>query len=125
MRGLYVYPQDPVLRAKFDGQPEHVINFLFMVAEECRELMAAMGFASVDDMVGRADMLELDTDVVAANPKLTGVLVYKYTRSMHVAHRSSESRQWSLSAMTVGPMSSSPGSTSLVVKTLCTSITVP
>ena len=61
-----------MLRAKFDGQPEHVINFLFMVAEECRELMASMGFASMDDMVGRADMLELDTDVVAANPKLAG-----------------------------------------------------
>ena len=71
-RITYVCPQDPVLRAKFEGQPEHVINFLFMVAEECRELMAAMGFASVDDMVGRADMLELDTDVVAANPKLIG-----------------------------------------------------
>lgn len=95
--------QDPVLRAKFDGQPEHVINFLFMVAEECRELMAAMGFASVDDMVGRADMLELDDDVEAANPKLTGALGYKYLRSMHVANRSSESRQWSLSSITVGP----------------------
>lgn len=64
--------QDPVLRAKFDGQPEDVINFLFMVAEECRELMATMGFRTLEEMVGRADMLELDTDVVAANPKLAG-----------------------------------------------------
>ena len=61
-----------MLRAKFDGQPEHVINFLFMVAEECRELMASMGFATMDEMVGRADMLEADEDVVAANPKLAG-----------------------------------------------------
>jgi hypothetical protein len=50
--------QDPELRAKFAGEPEHVINFLFMVAEELRTHMAAMGFTKVDDMVGRADMLQ-------------------------------------------------------------------
>jgi glutamate synthase (NADH) len=64
--------QDPELRAKFAGEPEHVINFLFMVAEELREIMAEMGFRKVDDMVGRADMLEVDADVIAANPKLQG-----------------------------------------------------
>jgi glutamate synthase (NADH) len=62
--------QDPVLRAKFAGQPEYVINFLFMVAEEMREHMAEMGFKSVHEMVGRADMLEVDPDVIASNPKL-------------------------------------------------------
>ena len=51
--------QDPELRAKFAGEPEHVVNFLFMVAEELREYMAAMGFRKVNDMVGRADMLEV------------------------------------------------------------------
>jgi glutamate synthase domain-containing protein 2 len=51
--------QDPELRTKFAGEPEHVINFLFMVAEEMREYMAEMGFSKVDDMVGRADMLEV------------------------------------------------------------------
>lgn len=51
--------QDPELRAKFAGEPEHVINFLFMVAEELREYMADMGFKTVNDMVGRADMLEV------------------------------------------------------------------
>ena len=51
--------QDPELRAKFAGEPEHVVNFLFMVAEELREYMAAMGFKRVEDMVGRADMLEV------------------------------------------------------------------
>ena len=51
--------QDPELRAKFAGEPEHVVNFLFMVAEELREYMAAMGFKKVNDMVGRADMLEV------------------------------------------------------------------
>ena len=50
--------QDPELRAKFAGEPEHVVNFLFMVAEEMREHMAAMGFRKVNDMVGRADMLQ-------------------------------------------------------------------
>ncbi|WIA23003.1 hypothetical protein OEZ85_001356 [Tetradesmus obliquus] len=65
--------QDPELRAKFAGQPEHVINFLFMVAEEMRTLMADMGFRTVKEMVGRADMLEPDADVFAANPKLAGI----------------------------------------------------
>ncbi|KAF6263375.1 hypothetical protein COO60DRAFT_459133 [Scenedesmus sp. NREL 46B-D3] len=65
--------QDPELRAKFKGQPEHVINFLFMVAEEMRTLMADMGFKTVREMVGRADMLEPDTDVFDANPKLQGI----------------------------------------------------
>lgn len=53
--------QDPELRAKFAGEPEHVLNFLFMVADELREYMAEMGFRKVDDMVGRADMLEART----------------------------------------------------------------
>lgn len=53
--------QDPELRAKFAGEPEHVVNFLFMVAEELREYMASMGFKKVNDMVGRADMLEVCT----------------------------------------------------------------
>jgi glutamate synthase domain-containing protein 2/glutamate synthase domain-containing protein 1/glutamate synthase domain-containing protein 3 len=50
--------QDPVLRAKFAGQPEHLINFFFFVAEEVRELMARLGFRHVAEMVGRSDVLE-------------------------------------------------------------------
>eukprot|EP00775_Hariotina_reticulata_P011473 gene11473-11617_t len=65
--------QDPELRAKFTGQPEHVINYLFMVAEEMRMLMADMGFRTVKEMVGRADMLEPDPEVFEANPKLGGI----------------------------------------------------
>ncbi len=53
-----VCTQDERLRKKFQGQPEHVINYLFLVAEEMRELMAAMGVATVDDLVGRVDLLE-------------------------------------------------------------------
>jgi glutamate synthase (NADPH/NADH) large chain len=54
-----VATQDPVLRAKFTGQPEHVINFFFFVAEEVRELMAQLGFRGFDEMVGRVDKLDM------------------------------------------------------------------
>ncbi|SON57618.1 Ferredoxin-dependent glutamate synthase 1 [Hartmannibacter diazotrophicus] len=49
--------QDPVLRKRFKGTPEHVINYFFFVAEEVRTLMAAMGFRTVDEMIGQSDML--------------------------------------------------------------------
>src|SRR5208282_3720324 len=49
--------QDPELRARFQGTPEHVINYLFFVAEELRGLMARMGFRTLDSMVGRADRI--------------------------------------------------------------------
>lgn len=52
--------QDPELRKKFKGKPEHVVNYLFMVAEEARELMAELGFRTIDEMVGRVDCLETD-----------------------------------------------------------------
>ena len=50
--------QDPELRKRFQGQPEHVINFFFFLAEQVREHMAKLGFRTVDEMVGRVDMLE-------------------------------------------------------------------
>jgi glutamate synthase domain-containing protein 2/glutamate synthase domain-containing protein 1/glutamate synthase domain-containing protein 3 len=50
--------QDPVLRKKFEGRPEHVVNFMRFIAEELREYMAQLGFRTVDEMVGRVDMLE-------------------------------------------------------------------
>ena len=50
--------QDPVLRARFTGQPEHVINFFFFIAEQVRQHMAKLGFRTVDEMVGRVDMLD-------------------------------------------------------------------
>ncbi len=50
--------QDPELRKKFRGKPEHVVNYLFMVAEEAREIMAALGFRTFNDMIGRVDMLD-------------------------------------------------------------------
>ncbi|MTW18300.1 glutamate synthase large subunit [Rhodoplanes serenus] len=53
-----VATQDPVLRARFKGTPEHVINYFFFVAEEVRELMAEMGYRRVDEMVGQMQMLD-------------------------------------------------------------------
>ncbi len=50
--------QDPELRKLFKGQPEHVINFFFFLAEQVREYMAQLGFRKLDDMVGRVDMLD-------------------------------------------------------------------
>ena len=52
-------PQDPELRKKFEGQPEHVINFFFFIAEQAREIMASLGFRTVDEMVGRVDKLDV------------------------------------------------------------------
>ncbi len=52
--------QDPELRKKFNGQPEHVINYFFMAAEECREIMAALGIRTMNELVGRVDLLETD-----------------------------------------------------------------
>ena len=53
-----VATQDPVLRRKFQGKPEHVINFFFFVAEEARALMAQLGIRKFDDLIGRSDLLE-------------------------------------------------------------------
>ncbi|MGB7256606.1 MAG: glutamate synthase large subunit [Pseudolabrys sp.] len=53
-----VATQDPVLRKRFKGQPEHVINYFFFVAEEVREIMAELGYRRFDDMVGQMQMLD-------------------------------------------------------------------
>src|SRR5437762_1567693 len=51
--------QDPVLRRKFIGQPEHVVNYFFFVAEEVRELMAKLGVRKFEDLIGRSDLLDM------------------------------------------------------------------
>ena len=58
-----VATQDPELRRKFTGQPEHVVNFFFFVAEELRELMAEIGIRKFDDLIGRADLLDMRSGV--------------------------------------------------------------
>jgi len=55
--------QDPVLRKKFTGSPEFVENFFRFIAEEVRELMAELGFRTMDEMIGRADCLDVETAV--------------------------------------------------------------
>jgi glutamate synthase domain-containing protein 2/glutamate synthase domain-containing protein 1/glutamate synthase domain-containing protein 3 len=62
-----VATQDPDLRKKFTGKPEHVINYMFFVAEELREIMAQLGFRTVTEMVGRCDLLEFMD--VSTHPK--------------------------------------------------------
>jgi glutamate synthase domain-containing protein 3 len=53
-----VATQDPVLRKKFEGKPEHVVNYFFFVAEEVRELMAKLGIRKFHDLIGRSDLLD-------------------------------------------------------------------
>ena len=63
--------QDPVLRARFHGQPEHVINFFFFIAEQVRQHMAKLGFRTLDEMVGRVD--KIDAAVADAHWKAKGI----------------------------------------------------
>ena len=53
-----VATQDPVLRAKFSGKPEHVVNYFFFVAEEARQIMAQLGMRKFDELIGRSDLLD-------------------------------------------------------------------
>ncbi len=74
--------QDPTLRAKFQGAPEHVINFFFFIAEQVRQYMSKLGFRTFDEMVGRVDMLDarkavdhwkakgLDLSAILYNPRM-------------------------------------------------------
>jgi len=69
--------QDPELRKKFAGKPEHVVNYLFMVAEEARTYMAQLGIRTLNELVGRTDLLEIDAAVrhwKASGLDLTDVL---------------------------------------------------
>ncbi|HMP10384.1 glutamate synthase-related protein [Hydrogenophaga sp.] len=54
-----VATQDPVLRRKFSGKPEHVVNYFFFVAEEARQIMAQLGIRRFDELIGRADLLDM------------------------------------------------------------------
>jgi glutamate synthase (NADPH/NADH) large chain len=66
-----VATQDPELRKRFTGQPEHVVNYFFFVAEEVREYMASMGIAKFADLIGRADLL--DTQAGIDHWKISGL----------------------------------------------------
>ena len=58
-----VATQDPELRKRFTGQPEHVVNFFFFIAEEVREIMASLGIRKFEELVGRADLLDTKTGI--------------------------------------------------------------
>ncbi len=58
-----VATQNPELRKKFKGKPEHLIKYFFFVAEEVRELMARLGFRTMDEMIGRVDLLEINDEI--------------------------------------------------------------
>ena len=73
-----VATQDPVLRARFKGKPEHVINYFFFVAEEVREYMAALGVRSFGELIGRSDWL--DKEKAIEQWKAQGV---DFTRMFH------------------------------------------
>ena len=94
--------QDPELRKRFAGQPEHVINYFFFVAEQLREIMAELGFRTVNEMVGRVDMLDgraaiehwkargLDFSALLHRPKVpAGVATYRREAQDHGIERAS------------------------------------
>ena len=66
-----------MLRQRFAGQPEHVINYLLLVAEETRQIMASLGVATIDDLIGRTDLLVADEAIdhwKARGVDLSGIL---------------------------------------------------
>jgi glutamate synthase (NADPH) large chain len=90
--------QDPVLRARFTGQPEHVINFFFFIAEQIREHMAKLGFRTVDEMVGRVDKIE--ASLADAHWKAKGIdlssILYAPTVPSRVARRKMQAQDHGL-----------------------------
>ena len=90
--------QDPVLRARFTGQPEHVVNFFFFIAEQVRENMAKLGFRTVDEMVGRVD--KIDAAVADVHWKAKGIdlssILYAPTLPSHVARRKMQAQDHGL-----------------------------
>ncbi|WP_244314384.1 glutamate synthase large subunit [Pannonibacter tanglangensis] len=81
--------QDPVLRKRFKGTPEHVINYFFFVAEELRELMASLGVARLDEIIGRSDFLDKDTAV--NHWKARGL---DFSRIFYQPEATPEARRW-------------------------------
>jgi glutamate synthase domain-containing protein 3 len=93
-----VATQDPDLRKKFQGQPEHVVNYFFFVAEELRRIMAELGFRTVDEMVGRVDCLVQRKDVSHWKAKgidLSSVL-YNPPMPSHVGRRCTQAQDHGL-----------------------------
>ena len=68
-----VATQDPVLRKKFSGKPEHVVNYFFFIAEEVRQIMAQLGIRKFDDLIGRADLLDTRKGIDALEGQRPGL----------------------------------------------------
>ena len=90
--------QDPVLRKRFTGTPEHVINFFFFIAEQMRQYMAKLGFRTVDEMVGRVE--KIDVSVADAHWKAKGIdlssILHMPTLPSRVARRRTTSQDHGL-----------------------------
>jgi hypothetical protein len=67
--------QDPVLRQKFEGLPEHVVNYLVLVAEEARSLMAKLGFRTMDELIGMTEALRVDPAIRDGSMQFTPILM--------------------------------------------------
>jgi glutamate synthase (NADPH/NADH) large chain len=93
-----VATQDPALRKRFTGQPEHVVNYFFFVAEEVRELMASLGIRKFDDLIGRADLL--DTQAGIEHWKIQGLdfskIFYQPNVEKEVSRRHTEAQSHGL-----------------------------
>jgi glutamate synthase (NADPH/NADH) large chain len=100
-----VATQDPVLRRKFEGKPEHVVNYFFFVAEEARSLMAKLGIRTFNDLIGRADLLDtrkgiehwkargLDFSKIFAMPKMPAeVARYNSEKQAHALEKALDNR---------------------------------
>lgn len=79
-----VATQNPILRKRFAGKPEYVENFMRFVAQELREYMAQLGFKTVDEMVGRSDLLQVRPGV--ENIDLTRVINNPFTKTKEIRH---------------------------------------
>ena len=93
-----VATQDPRLRAKFTGKPEYVVNFFKFIAEEVRELMAELGFRTIDEMVGRVDLLEVNTalEYFKTQELDLSAILYQPVVGPHVKHYHCESQNHGL-----------------------------
>ncbi len=93
-----VATQDPELRARFKGNPDHVVNFFKMITQELREIMAELGFKTVNEMIGQADSLEVREGIEHwkyKNLDLSAVL-YKEPNSMYTTLHCSEEQDHGL-----------------------------
>jgi len=92
--------QDPILRARFQGQPEHVVNLFFFIAEQVRQHMAKLGFRTVDEMVGRVE--RLDASIADVHWKAKGIdltsILYSPELPSRVARRKMQAQDHGLEA---------------------------